>query len=921
MNFKKRLSVLTAACLALGQTSWAATTDSTPIILNAVSGDVLQHQSIDFSKQLFAAGAPATQGQHVFDNSKFTTGPNSHAEASFLNSLTRIAPNSEAALSSQQGLLNLLSGEALMQSTKKNSPISAVTGQAFASNKGGSMLLQSNGTTSRITSLSGVTQIFNRSDRSVLNLKPGLVYEVTSNSSSSGGKKSPFPGFPGRAPTQTSSSSSEDVSLGPISIISKEKNANTNQTKQFFFFNRQNASNSNTTDIVAVNMKDGLEPVKDLTAIKQVSVIEAGDNSARSSAFFRNSQNSSNFVHVGAVDIDKNSGGLLAPTGLNGIDALSITESKTSANAFRRQEATQNTEIALLAGDVPPPAPQLGRGGFPFFGGNAGRNNTPAKPPLTISVGKNILGSGISTDGLPLVGELGGATGAAGLGGLGSGLGGLGTGGLGSLANGGLPGVGGLPGAGGLPGVGGLPGAGGLPGLGGLGGLGGGLPIIGGVGGLGLLDSLLGGNTGGGGTRPGTGAGGSPFPGMGGHGGGRGPAPSPFYSFFYGRNQSASFFPFFGAYGNRYAYSPFFGGYGNRYAYSPFFGYGNRYAYSPFFGYSNRGGYGPWFGYGNRYAYSPFFGYSNRYAYNPFFGYGRRTAYSPFFGAWGNRYGYGPYGRYAYGRYGYGPYGAFYGRQAQAQSNFALLESFFGGGRGPQRSPFPFGGQQAAAGGLGFTNIASALFAPQTIFETTQTITRVYALDPNQLFGHTLLTGFASPLSGLAGIQSALAGLGAVGGGSNLPLSGSLLSLVQIERVPTQLSYLVGPQVGQAITLIPSALGVWTPNGVSGAGGSLTGVTNSLAAVPALTNVTSTLLSPTGNLLNPTALVNNLATNSVLSSGIAGVSVVPTLTSTVGRVTSTVGGVLSGVTGGGTGGLGGLIPSVTGAVGGLLGGR
>lgn len=236
----------------------------------------------------------------------------------------------------------------------------------------------------------------------------------------------------------------------------------------------------------------------------------------------------------------------------------------------------------------------------------------------------------------------------------------------------------------------------------------------------------------------------------------------------------------------------------------------------------------------------------------------------------------------------------------------------------------------------GFNQTTSNALATVPLFETTSTITSLLPIDLNALLANPLLTGvFGTVFPSLALVQQTLGKLGSI-------TDGTLLSSVQVVRLPVKLAYDLGPSAVSKLSLPAAALKNWPPHGIIGqspgahlTGGQpfLTGTLTKNAAGHFTSKQTDGVLNQLGNLANTGATGNaaSLAPTSLLGgTSLLGAGLQPGLGgvltgvggaggSIVGGVGSAGGSVLSGV-GGAVTGLGGTVGGIGGVVGGIGGG-
>lgn len=226
------------------------------------------------------------------------------------------------------------------------------------------------------------------------------------------------------------------------------------------------------------------------------------------------------------------------------------------------------------------------------------------------------------------------------------------------------------------------------------------------------------------------------------------------------------------------------------------------------------------------------------------------------------------------------------------------------------------------------TNIALRNVAPQTVFETADTITSISTVDPKVILSHPLITNFETPLASLPLVQTSMNAVSQLLTSTigDTFLGKALTGIIQIDKVPTTLDYVVGPIVGQVLKLPAASVEYFPPLGVIGQAPQSPGAVGQVLPINgALSNLTQTVTGATTSLtsgLSAGALAPTTSFTAGLTSGLTGsltggASTISGVTSGLGGVTSGIGGLTSTV-GGITSGLGGAVGTTTSGLGSTL---
>lgn len=152
--------------------------------LTEAKGTVYKRGFIDWNREQWGEPAVAKAGDALLEGMQVGTGDNSWAQISWTHIKTRAWANSVYAIAPNQRLVYLIGGEMLFQldkNRKDKREYHVWTNLLHARIRGTTVLVQSTGEVSRVTCLEGHIDVTNRTDNSVIHLKPGAVYEIKSN--------------------------------------------------------------------------------------------------------------------------------------------------------------------------------------------------------------------------------------------------------------------------------------------------------------------------------------------------------------------------------------------------------------------------------------------------------------------------------------------------------------------------------------------------------------------------------------------------------------------------------------------------------------------------------------------------------------------------------------------------------------------
>lgn len=151
------------------------------VVLSEARGTVYKRGFIDWAREQWSEPVPARQGDLLHEGMQIGTGDKSWAQVTWPDVTTRAWANSVYAIAPNKRLVYLLGGEMLYQldkHRKHKNEYCVWTKLVQARMRGTTVLFQSAGPTTRITVLEGCADLFNRLDKSVLRVKPGVVVEV-----------------------------------------------------------------------------------------------------------------------------------------------------------------------------------------------------------------------------------------------------------------------------------------------------------------------------------------------------------------------------------------------------------------------------------------------------------------------------------------------------------------------------------------------------------------------------------------------------------------------------------------------------------------------------------------------------------------------------------------------------------------------
>lgn len=208
------------------QTPAIAREEMTSATLVEARGDVFKRGFIDWNREQWEDPSPAKKGDRLNEGMQLGTGDKSWAQLSWRNVTARAWANSIYAVAPNQRLVYLLGGEMLYhldKHRKDKSPYYVWTKLVQARVRGTTILFQNTADSTRVTVLEGCVDVLNRTDRSVVRITPGVVYEVKDLSGGAAAKKSTFTGT-----NSNVSSSISNVSLAsakPVALFQTQKTA------------------------------------------------------------------------------------------------------------------------------------------------------------------------------------------------------------------------------------------------------------------------------------------------------------------------------------------------------------------------------------------------------------------------------------------------------------------------------------------------------------------------------------------------------------------------------------------------------------------------------------------------------------------------------------------------------------------------
>jgi hypothetical protein len=150
-------------------------------LLTEAHGNVFKRDFTDWTRETMSDPIPAAVGDTLHEGMQVGTGDKSWAQLKWRNMCARAWANSVYAIAPNQRLVYLVGGEMLYQldkNRKDKSNYFVWTNLLQARIRGTTVLFQATKEKSRITVLEGTVEVFNKVDRSVVTLTPGVVYEV-----------------------------------------------------------------------------------------------------------------------------------------------------------------------------------------------------------------------------------------------------------------------------------------------------------------------------------------------------------------------------------------------------------------------------------------------------------------------------------------------------------------------------------------------------------------------------------------------------------------------------------------------------------------------------------------------------------------------------------------------------------------------
>lgn len=176
-------ALLSAAFFIFGTAGIAGTQNSDPSTarVTEAKGTVYRRGFVDSNKEIWGNPEPAAKGDSLHEGMQLGTGTKSWAQLTWEHCKTRAWSNSVFAVAPNQRLVYVVGGEVLFQLDKKRpnkQEYMIWTNLLQARVKGTTVLVQSTPDNSKISVLEGTIDVVNRIDKSVMTLKPGVVYEI-----------------------------------------------------------------------------------------------------------------------------------------------------------------------------------------------------------------------------------------------------------------------------------------------------------------------------------------------------------------------------------------------------------------------------------------------------------------------------------------------------------------------------------------------------------------------------------------------------------------------------------------------------------------------------------------------------------------------------------------------------------------------
>ncbi|MBX9570284.1 MAG: FecR domain-containing protein [Candidatus Obscuribacterales bacterium] len=188
-------------------------------------GDVFKRGFIDWNREQWEDPSPAKKGDRLQEGMQLGTGDKSWAQLSWRNVTARAWANSIYAVAPNQRLVYLLGGEMLYhldKHRKDKSPYYVWTKLVQARVRGTTILFQNTENSTRVTVLEGCVDVLNRTDRSVVRITPGVVYEV--KDLSAGSKAGANSGALGAVSTNVASTvSNVALAAKPVTLFQTQK--------------------------------------------------------------------------------------------------------------------------------------------------------------------------------------------------------------------------------------------------------------------------------------------------------------------------------------------------------------------------------------------------------------------------------------------------------------------------------------------------------------------------------------------------------------------------------------------------------------------------------------------------------------------------------------------------------------------------
>jgi hypothetical protein len=170
-------------CFAAVNAVVASSPDSVTARVTEAQGLVKKRDYIDWKKEMWGPPSDVRVGDELSEGMQIGTGADSWAEVTWPDVTARAWANSSYAVAPNRKLVYLSNGEMLFQldkHRKDKTDYCIWTNLMQARIRGTTVLVQSDGETSKISVLEGTIDVLNRIEHSVIRLKPGVVYQIHS---------------------------------------------------------------------------------------------------------------------------------------------------------------------------------------------------------------------------------------------------------------------------------------------------------------------------------------------------------------------------------------------------------------------------------------------------------------------------------------------------------------------------------------------------------------------------------------------------------------------------------------------------------------------------------------------------------------------------------------------------------------------